>query len=339
MACISSIDERIGRLASNFGGHVSRRQLVALGLSRGAIEHRVLRGLLIPVYRGVYAVGHLPTNLHDRAKGALLAAGSRSVLSHDSAGSYYGVWKRWRFPLHVTVATDRRINGIVIHRNRRLRRSDIWTPEPGLYVTSPAITMLDVAPRLSERRLRRVVNEIRLEHRIELQQLEDTVGRFPRHPGGPRLLAILQTSQRQPARSGWEDEWPAFAASYGLPAYVMNEFVCGTRADVLFTEERLIVELDGWETHQTREAFVADRERDAMILAQAGIPTVRITYERFHQCPARQAERLHAILARRQAALRLRDAAGSPAGDAARSPAGDAARSPAGDAARSPARG
>jgi hypothetical protein len=39
---------------------VTRRQLHDLGLGRGAIDHRILSGRLVPVHRGVHAVGHVP---------------------------------------------------------------------------------------------------------------------------------------------------------------------------------------------------------------------------------------------------------------------------------------
>ena len=37
---------------------VQRRQLIELGLGAAAIDHRVRAGLLLLLYRGVYAVGH-----------------------------------------------------------------------------------------------------------------------------------------------------------------------------------------------------------------------------------------------------------------------------------------
>ncbi|MBO0769763.1 MAG: type IV toxin-antitoxin system AbiEi family antitoxin domain-containing protein, partial [Solirubrobacterales bacterium] len=64
---------------------ITRAQLHALGFSDHAIAHRVRRGSLIRVYRGVYAIGHLPTQPLDRAHAALLAVGERSALSHASA--------------------------------------------------------------------------------------------------------------------------------------------------------------------------------------------------------------------------------------------------------------
>jgi very-short-patch-repair endonuclease len=305
MGAFSSTDALIGSLAAGQGGYVHRDQLNRLPLTAKAVRHRIRRGFLIPAYHGVYAVGHVPTDPISRAKGALLAAGPRSVLGDISAGSYYGIFRHWRFPLHVLVPTDRRIKGLVIHRNRRLLRSDVVRPEPNLRVVSPGLALLETAPYLSEKRRRRVVNEIRLNHRIELDVLRALLDRFPRHPGVAALTPILATSQPEPNRSAWEDEWPTFVVAHRLPAYEMNRRIAGHRADVLFTEERVVVELDGWASHQSHQAFVRDRHQDADILAETGMPTVRITYERFHRQPAAEAARLHAILARRRAELAI----------------------------------
>jgi very-short-patch-repair endonuclease len=65
--------------------------------------------------------------------------------------------------------------------------------------------------------------------------------------------------------------------------------------DAVFPRERLIVELDGWETHRDRRSFENDRERDAATLA-AGYATVRVTWDRFHDAAVREAGRLHEIL-------------------------------------------
>jgi very-short-patch-repair endonuclease len=75
--------------------------------------------------------------------------------------------------------------------------------------------------------------------------------------------------------------------------------VCGHEVDALFAAEQLIVELDGWDFHRDRYAFEADRDRDADALA-AGLPTVRVTWERMSQTPGKEASRLHAILVRRR---------------------------------------
>ena len=65
--------------------------------------------------------------------------------------------------------------------------------------------------------------------------------------------------------------------------------------DALFPAERLIVELDGYDFHGSRDAFESDRDRDATTLA-GGFQTVRITWERLQQHPDKEAARMHAIL-------------------------------------------
>lgn len=56
--------------------------------------------------------------------------------------------------IHVTVQRDRRpsLAGVRIHQSRRLTAADLRI-RAGLPVTSPAQTLLDVAPMLSDRRL------------------------------------------------------------------------------------------------------------------------------------------------------------------------------------------
>ena len=52
-------------------------QLGALGLTRNEIAHRVERGRLIRIHRGVYAVGHEALSDLGRCVAALLAARTR----------------------------------------------------------------------------------------------------------------------------------------------------------------------------------------------------------------------------------------------------------------------
>ena len=78
-------DEAITALANRQGGVVSRAQLAALGIQRGAIEHRIKIGRLRAIYRGIYAVGHDAIPIRGRLCAALLVAGPHSALSHRTA--------------------------------------------------------------------------------------------------------------------------------------------------------------------------------------------------------------------------------------------------------------
>lgn len=296
--CICDINARIAALAGQQGGHVTRAQLRALGLERGAVQARANNGSLIRVHQGVYALGHLPTNPLDRAHGALLAAGPRSALSGRSAAAYWGLYTNWTYPLELVSPLRRRVPGTHVRLCSTLMQRDIRDRD-GLRVTSPARTMLDIAPRTEDKHLHRFHNELRMRRLITNQQLLDVADRNPSHPGAPRLRALAGGSRGEAKRSPFEVDWVQFASRFELPPYDMNVHVAGERIDVLFTPDRLIVELDGWDTHGTRRAFEEDRDQDSEILAITGIPTMRITYDGLHRWPKKQANRINAILSRR----------------------------------------
>ena len=114
-------------LAERQHGVVARRQLLALGFTREAIEQRIRKGRLHPLYRGVYAVGRPELTQHGRWMAAILAKGPAAVLSHRSAASLYGVALQKGNAIHVAVpAHSRRSSsrGITVHRRNELQRDD-----------------------------------------------------------------------------------------------------------------------------------------------------------------------------------------------------------------------
>lgn len=282
----------IAALARRQHGFVTRVQLLDAGLSSSAIGRRVDAGALIPsLHTGVYAVGHLPPHPVSGAAAAVLACGRGAALSHASAATLWGFGgHRWGTPVHVTMATDCRRRGIRIHRVKALSRRDVTTHR-GIRVTTPARTLLDVAPALTDRALTRAVNDALISNYLHESELLDILERLPRQRGARRLAAVAL----ERTRSSLEDEFGAFAARFGLPKPLFNTVVNGREVDILFPEQRLIVELDGWHTHRTRAAFEDDRDRDAEML-KTGLPTVRITRDRLIQDPAREAARLLTIL-------------------------------------------
>jgi hypothetical protein len=296
---VECVDRKIAALAGRQYGYVKRKQLILLGVGRGAIDHRIDTGKLIVAHAGVYAVGHTPVTPAARAMAAVLACGDGAVLSHGSAAALWGMLKRWEEPIEVTAEADRRRPGIRAHRVATLNRSDV-RHHLGIRVTSPARTVLDMTPRLTQKTLTRVVNAGRRSGHLQLGALEELLARTPRgRPGANRLRRIVETAPEVPTRSGLEDGFLAFAQRFGLPRPLVNTQLAGHEVDALFEAERVIVELDGWEYHRDRGAFENDRERDAIAL-HAGYVTVRITDERFERQPATEAARLHAILRARR---------------------------------------
>ncbi len=296
-----AIDRLIGALARRQWGYVTRVQLLAAGLGPDAIDYRTRTGRLIRVYAGVYAVGHVPVAPVARAFAAVLACGDGALLSHGSGATLWGFNKYWDTPFEVTVTkSHHRRRGITVHRSRTLTEADIDC-QLDVPVTSPARTLLDIAPRLTEKRLTRTINDARHARYVHLEDLADVLQRNPTHPATKRLLPFVQ-KPRGITRSDLEDRFVAFAQRHGLPTPETNVPLHGYVVDVLFRAERVIVEIDTWESHGLRTSFGSDRKRDTEMLA-FGYVTIRTTDERLEDDPEHEAGLILKVLAeRRQAA-------------------------------------
>jgi very-short-patch-repair endonuclease len=84
-------DHVVGALADRQYGVVSREQLLAAGIGRGAIARGAETGRLRAVFRGVYAVGHVALSREGWWMAALLTCGEGSALSHRTAATVWGL--------------------------------------------------------------------------------------------------------------------------------------------------------------------------------------------------------------------------------------------------------
>lgn len=233
-----------------------------MGLSSGAIQRRVERGLLHCVHRGVYAVGHPQLSLRGRWLAAVLACGPGAVLSHRSAAA---LWDLATVPAsRIEVSVARRVRGparVVLHLSRALEADS--ASQAGIPVTTPNRTLVDLAAVVTARRLRRAVE------RAERLQLLDVAAIERLCTGGRHGTGMLRSILSQYdqsivwTRSELERSFLELGASAGLPVPLVNVQVAGWEVDMLWCEERLVVELDGYAYHRTRAAFERDRRRDA----------------------------------------------------------------------------
>jgi very-short-patch-repair endonuclease len=299
-------------LGERQGGFVERRQLLGAGISATTIKSWLATSRLTWAWHGVYCVGHMPTEPRDLAFGAMLATGEDSALAGFSAGAFYGAIHSWPETVELISPRQRRLHGVVVHRSSTLLLRDVWRFR-GLRVTSPARTALDLAAHLDEKRLKATVDHLRLARpsRLTLEALVDVVVRNLRHPGARPLRALLGEASRAPTRSRLEREiWPAFAHAHHLPRWEPNETVAGIEVDVL-VDGLVAVELDTIETHILN--FSTDRRRDAHILAQTGIPVIRVLDTQIETEPRQVAANIIATVRRRRAETRrLAGASTSP---------------------------
>ena len=259
-------DRQLAALAARQRGVATRRQLLGLGLSHETIERRLRAGRLHRVFRGVYAVGHAALPPLGLETAALLAVGEGAALSHQSAAYVDGLLQREPGPVHVTVRgrQPRSQPGLVVHTSGTLTRRDLRTRQ-GLLVTAPERTLLDLAATEPGHTVLEAVDRAEHLRRTSRPNLESFIGANPRHRGAPKLTRLL--TQPFKTRSHAERELIGLVTRAGLPPDATNVKIAGYEADLLYREPRLIVEMDSWAHHGSREAFERDRVRDAAHVA------------------------------------------------------------------------
>jgi very-short-patch-repair endonuclease len=268
-------DRLIASLLSNARHSIaSRRKLLDAGLSADQIDDRLASGLLQPLYRGVYAVGSRRVTREARWMAATQACRG-AALSHLDAAALWGFLSPQSGAVHLTTASragrDKR-PGLVVHRTPlgardRTRRRDIP-------VTTPARTLIDIAPLIARRRLERALDEAKYLGLLTDRALTDTLARNSRRHGVRPLKRVL--SQHCPGatrtRSGLEERFLALCRANGLPQPELNVELEGIEVDFVWSEARLAVETDTYATHGGAAAFERDHRRDLRLRAAGWIP-------------------------------------------------------------------
>ena len=189
---VQSATGSVWTLASRQYGRVSHAQLIELGIGRDAIKHRVATGRLHPVGRGVYAVGRRDNSREGRWMTAILTCGLRAVLSHGSALAFWGLGSERRGLVEVSVPLNvrPRHRRLIVHR-RSVPLSDESIERFGIPVTSPGLTLIDVALRLGSRGLEAAINEADTSGLVTPDGVRATAERHSRIPGSRLVRNVL----------------------------------------------------------------------------------------------------------------------------------------------------
>ena len=290
-------------IAARQHGVVSFSQLLACGLTRKAIEHRVRRGRLFRLHRGVYAFGRADVPFEGRMLAAVLATGGASVVSHHSSALLHSILPvgspgtTGTAPVHVTAIGTRHLRrraGIRYHETRSLDGLDLrWVgPVP---TTSAARTVLDVAavdgPRMAERMLAQALrSEV-----TSATEVRSLVTRARGHHGCGIVARLIATG---PAfdRSVAERLLLELVRRAGLPEPRMNARVGGYEVDAWWTDLDVVVEFDSLTFHGDVLAFRRDRGKSRRLQA-AGHDVVPVVWTDLQDAPDVVVADLSAVLA------------------------------------------
>ncbi len=281
-----AVDRVAAALATAQEGVAGRAQLRTHGVSEHAIDRRVRTGRFVPVFRGVYAVGHAALSDVGRLHAALLAAGPDAIVSHRAAAALHRILPSMPPFVDVTVTGSRRRSrpGLRIHASRQPPPT---TSVAGLPVTTPLRTLEDLRGTLAPADLERACAEALVRNLVTDEALE-----------AARLVA---PDAAAPTRSTLERRFLSVMRQAGLPRPRVNHTVGPYEIDFAWPDQRVLVEVDGWRTHGHRLAFERDRARDAE-LAAMGYVVLRFTWRQVRDNPLLVAARIAQALAHRTTA-------------------------------------
>ena len=209
-------------------------------------------------------------------------------------------------PIDVTVrgSAARRRAGISFHRARSLDPRDTQRIR-GIPTITPARAILQIAPQLSDRRLKRLVRKAQAERLASVAQFEAMLGRANGHAGTQRIAAIIATGAA-PTYSGDEDEVLDLLLAAGFEHPQVNQpLVVGPLTarlpylpDLRWPARRLILEVDSaWHDDPLSQALDAERQAE---LEAAGERVLRTTKQRARGDPRQLVARLDAAGAPRR---------------------------------------
>jgi very-short-patch-repair endonuclease len=205
--------------------------------------------------------------------------------------------------------------GVRVHRTRNLHPEDVERHR-GIRTTSAARAILDLAPRLEDVVLRRLMSRAQSMHLTNLRRLGRQLDRAAGRPGRARFARVL--AEQPPAtRSELEDRVYDLLRAAGLtPPHVNVALHLDWRRivpDFRWPEQRLIVEADGRQWHDTPQARAQDADRQAILEAH-GERVLRVTWEQATAGAAQTLTRVSSALAGRGAEERAHGSRSQPLG-------------------------
>jgi hypothetical protein len=196
---------------------------------------------------------------------------------------------------------SRSIRGVRIHRSRDLDPAHI-TRRNGIPVTTVARTLLDLASTIGSRHLRQCFDVADRRGYLDWDELAFLIEHGRGHRGVRRLASIAEIDRTQPrrTRSTLELDFLAFCREEGLPTPLVNYMYEGFEVDGCWPKAKLVVELDSWEFHGSRDSFERDRAKSSDLQA-AGLRVIQVTNRRLNRERSKVAATIRGLLSQADA--------------------------------------
>jgi very-short-patch-repair endonuclease/predicted transcriptional regulator of viral defense system len=270
------MDEHLGELAMRQHGVVIRRQLRSLGFDRNAIARRLRNGALVPVNTHVYRMRGAPATARSEVMATVLSAGPHALATGSSALALHGV--RGFELLPVEVVTSRRPPVWALPGVRETFRIDAahGTDVDGIPCATVARALFDLASTIPPRRLARIVDTVLAARRTtvaDLSRVIDDLGEHGRSGSAAmrRVVGDRIGDYTAPA-TALESAFLELVVTAGLrepdrQADLGGRLAWIGRVDFVWRSERVVVETDGREFHDSVSDRKTDERRDRALEA------------------------------------------------------------------------
>ena len=176
-------------------GVISLAKLVECGCGDRNIAQMVDRQELITMMPGVFRSAQWPCN-REQVLAAVCARNLAAMIGFTTAGQLW-VLRRMSDPkIHVLVphGCSPAMEGVVVHRCRRIDPVDIVQRPDGIRLSSPPRTIFDCADMIGFEATTSVLEQLLNEQRVTFGTISDTVHRLyhPQRPGAKTMLAVIR---------------------------------------------------------------------------------------------------------------------------------------------------
>ena len=274
------------RLALRQEGLITLDQALSLGASAACFHRHIAKAELERLLPGVYRLSGSPETPRQKLRAICLWGGEEAAASHSSAASLLGLKGFTLAELHAVTRKNPQRLPEWAHLHRIPASRPGTRPVQGVPVTPPWITLVDLGSQASAAEVERALDEALHRGIVSLPQLRWALATFgrPRHQGTSVLRRLLaeRGSGYAPPESEMEAIFYALIEESNLPRGVRQFWVWDgerwRRLDYAFPDPGVGVELDGLETHGTRQAFQDDRASDRRLQIR-GWTVLRFTWD------------------------------------------------------------
>jgi hypothetical protein len=274
------------RWLSTHLGIISTSKLHSFGCSYRNVTKMVERGELVTMLPGVFRSAQWPCG-REQIMAAVCARNFAALIGFTTAGQLWGQ-RRMRDPLiHVLIPHGHspELEGVVVHRCRRIDPVDIVERPDGIRLTSPPRTLFDCGDMIGIEATTSVLEQMLNEHRLTFGTVADTVQRLyhPLRPGAKTLLKVIGSRPEWQAalQSDLEVKVLTEITRQGLPQPCPQfEVILPTqrriKIDFAWPSSKLAIEVDHPAWHDGAAESHSDKGRDRK-LTTVGWTCSRIT--------------------------------------------------------------